>query len=412
MAFWKKLIYSGSNAQLANLYASNAVTASYFSGNGALVTGVVSSSFAVSSSLAVSASFSRTSVSSSYSSTSVSSSYAVSASYAPSSGGGSTTVISTSSLSTDQHNWNPTGLSTATVIRISSSTNLLMITGITAPSVDKELTLVNTGSYTVLLTSDDESSTAANRFTFGRDGALFPNRSVKLLYDLTSARWRMVDKISEEYSNARATRHKYVFSQNLFSSYGSVSIAANGGITLSAATATLPNGVAGTTGTTNGNFVSFRIGNATYTSGNVSSSTRTSVLQESYILTPASLADATTNYTIMAGIGASDNSTTGQGFRLQYNYNVNGGKWQGITNNGSSATVDTGITVAASTVYKLTAQCRPDNSVAFWINDVYVGETTTNFPTQPIMSETLLKLSTGGTSRTLECYSVEMVQIR
>lgn len=50
MALWKKLIYSGSNAQLANLYASNAVTASFFSGNGTLVTGIVSSSFSTTSS--------------------------------------------------------------------------------------------------------------------------------------------------------------------------------------------------------------------------------------------------------------------------------------------------------------------------------------------------------------------------
>jgi len=43
---WTKLIRSGSDAQLNNVFASNAVTASYFTGNGAKVTGIVSSSYA------------------------------------------------------------------------------------------------------------------------------------------------------------------------------------------------------------------------------------------------------------------------------------------------------------------------------------------------------------------------------
>lgn len=49
---WTKLIRSGSNAELSNLFASNAVTASFFSGNGANITGLISSSYALSASYA------------------------------------------------------------------------------------------------------------------------------------------------------------------------------------------------------------------------------------------------------------------------------------------------------------------------------------------------------------------------
>lgn len=43
MGFWKKLIFSGSNADLNNLNVTNAVTASYFIGDGSALTNLVQS---------------------------------------------------------------------------------------------------------------------------------------------------------------------------------------------------------------------------------------------------------------------------------------------------------------------------------------------------------------------------------
>lgn len=40
MATWKKAILSGSNGELSNLYVNNAVTASFFSGDGSAITGL------------------------------------------------------------------------------------------------------------------------------------------------------------------------------------------------------------------------------------------------------------------------------------------------------------------------------------------------------------------------------------
>ena len=44
MAEWKKVIVSGSSAELSNLFVTNAVTASYFTGDGSQLTGVAATS--------------------------------------------------------------------------------------------------------------------------------------------------------------------------------------------------------------------------------------------------------------------------------------------------------------------------------------------------------------------------------
>ena len=55
MPNWKKVIVSGSNAELNSLNVANAVTASLFKGNGADIVGVISSSYALTASFAFSA---------------------------------------------------------------------------------------------------------------------------------------------------------------------------------------------------------------------------------------------------------------------------------------------------------------------------------------------------------------------
>ena len=52
MPNWKKVIVSGSNAELNSLNVANAVTASLFKGNGADIVGVISSSYALTASFA------------------------------------------------------------------------------------------------------------------------------------------------------------------------------------------------------------------------------------------------------------------------------------------------------------------------------------------------------------------------
>lgn len=104
------------------------------------------------------------------------------------------------SLAADQDDWSPTGLDTATVIRLTNTSGgTIDITGLDASLVSSErafLILINIGSDNVRLLDDDAGSAAANRFLTGAGGAgritMIPNASVMLWYDATSARWRMV----------------------------------------------------------------------------------------------------------------------------------------------------------------------------------------------------------------------------
>lgn len=98
-------------------------------------------------------------------------------------------VISPSQITADQDNYAPTGLSTASVIRISSDA-ARNITGLSAGS-DGDIKIVeNIGAFSITLKDESASSTAANRFALTADQILSVDSVVILKYDGTSSRWR------------------------------------------------------------------------------------------------------------------------------------------------------------------------------------------------------------------------------
>lgn len=99
-------------------------------------------------------------------------------------------VISPTALSGNTDDWNPTGLTTASMVRLSASA-AYNLTGIAAPADRRLLTLHNIGSFTITL-KDSVTSSAANQFKLnGSDYSLAAGTSVILQYDLTSAKWRL-----------------------------------------------------------------------------------------------------------------------------------------------------------------------------------------------------------------------------
>jgi hypothetical protein len=92
-------------------------------------------------------------------------------------------------LAANTNNW---ALPTAGVVRISASA-AYNLTGITAPTTGRVITLVNVGSFTITLKHQDASSTAANRLLCksGADVTLPAEGMVGILYDLTTQRWRV-----------------------------------------------------------------------------------------------------------------------------------------------------------------------------------------------------------------------------
>lgn len=110
------------------------------------------------------------------------------------------------------------------------------------------------------------------------------------------------------------------------------------------------------------------------------------------------------NYTVYFGYG----DTTGAGDQangayFRYNYNVNSGRWEGVTANGGARTaVNTGITTDLTYMVFEIRVNSAGTSVEFYINGTLVGTNTTNIPTAnyvyPIMK---IEKSNGTTTRYL-----------
>lgn len=97
--------------------------------------------------------------------------------------------ISPSQITSNQNDYSPTGLSTATVLRLTSDASR-NITGIAGGADGRVLVLFNVGSFDIVLKDASGSSTAANRLAFGADLTISASKSVTLQYDSTSSRWR------------------------------------------------------------------------------------------------------------------------------------------------------------------------------------------------------------------------------
>lgn len=95
--------------------------------------------------------------------------------------------VSPAAVATDQNDYNPTSLSTATCLRL-NITAACSITGLQGGAAGRDLELVNIGTATAKFPANSASSSAANRFanTFN----LAPLQSIFLRYDATSNLWR------------------------------------------------------------------------------------------------------------------------------------------------------------------------------------------------------------------------------
>lgn len=99
-------------------------------------------------------------------------------------------------VSANQNNFSPTGLGNNSIIRLTSDTTRT-ITGLEAQLDGTWQIIENVGDNDIVLSNENASSTAANRFWFqnasgtvGTDRTLSPGRSIILIYDGTISRWR------------------------------------------------------------------------------------------------------------------------------------------------------------------------------------------------------------------------------
>jgi len=96
------------------------------------------------------------------------------------------------------------------------------------------------------------------------------------------------------------------------------------------------------------------------------------------------LSDATNRFIIHVGCASANTSVSSEMFSIRYSDNVNSGKFLGVCRAASSeTTVDTGITVAANTWYRVGALMNANaTSAQFYVDGVATGAAvTTNIPT-------------------------------
>lgn len=100
--------------------------------------------------------------------------------------------ISPSQITSNEDDYSPTGLSTASVLRLSTDASR-NITSIAGGSDGRILIIHNIGSFDIVLKDDDGATgTAANRFALSGDITLEPDQCAILQYDSTTTRWRCI----------------------------------------------------------------------------------------------------------------------------------------------------------------------------------------------------------------------------
>jgi hypothetical protein len=113
-----------------------------------------------------------------------------------------TSDITPTQLSGDENNYSPTGLSTASVLRLDAAGNDIALTGLAGGSDGRILVLYNKGTHSILLKAENSSSSDANKFGFVQDYRLFEESGCTLIYDGTASRWRMLGSAFQLYVTA------------------------------------------------------------------------------------------------------------------------------------------------------------------------------------------------------------------
>ena len=102
-----------------------------------------------------------------------------------------TGVISPPQLTANQNDYAPDGFAAASVLRLSSDAGRT-ISGLAGGAEGRAIVIHNIGAQGIVLTDQDASSGAANRFLFGGNVTLGAAASLSLRYDGTTQRWRAV----------------------------------------------------------------------------------------------------------------------------------------------------------------------------------------------------------------------------
>jgi hypothetical protein len=104
-------------------------------------------------------------------------------------------VISPAQVTSTQNDYSPTGLATASTLRVNTDATR-NFTGLSGGAAGRIIIWINVGSFTEQLNNENTGSAAANRFDFenGLDDYILPGGSRVLVYDAISSRWRCASR--------------------------------------------------------------------------------------------------------------------------------------------------------------------------------------------------------------------------
>jgi hypothetical protein len=97
--------------------------------------------------------------------------------------------ISPSQITANQNDYNPTGLSSAAVLRLSTDASR-NLTGLAGGGDGRTVVIQNIGSHNLVLLNQSGGSSAANRFALAANITLTADQCAVLQYDAGASRWR------------------------------------------------------------------------------------------------------------------------------------------------------------------------------------------------------------------------------
>jgi len=325
------------------------------------------------------------------------------------------TTISPTSITANQTDYNPSGLATAWVVRLSADDGFRIIRSLVAPSYNKRITFHNAGSNSILFANQCAFSgvTASYRFDFGRDIILFPGKSIEIMYDVTSSRWRLLSKagiyddVEHLYFNERLNAPVSGSSGDYYF-WDFVSENGIGGV---APVAGRLSGISVNTGSS-ATGIGYVASKDVFFENTNASGTANWAYCKALIKTPAYLSNGTEDYTIRIGFAdATGGGGANDGFYFDYNHaNVSGNWGCNTTNAGNTQRNNSGIAVTASTNYLLEIFFRPDLTAEYYINGTRVATNDTFVPAGTsddllVMAEIQKNASTA--QRTLTVYTLQ-----
>ena len=325
------------------------------------------------------------------------------------------TTISPTSITANQTDYNPSGLATAWVVRLSADDGFRIIRSLVAPSYNKRITFHNAGSNSILFANQCAFSgvTASYRFDFGRDIILFPGKSIEIMYDVTSSRWRLLSKagiyddVEHLYFNERLNAPVSGSSGDYYF-WDFVSENGIGGV---APVAGRLSGISVNTGSS-ATGIGYVASKDVFFENTNASGTANWAYCKALIKTPADLSNGTEDYTIRIGFAdATGGGGANDGFYFDYNHaNVSGNWGCNTTNAGNTQRNNSGIAVTASTNYLLEVFFRPDLTAEYYINGTRVATNDTFVPAGTsddllVMAEIQKNASTA--QRTLTVYTLQ-----